>query len=218
VEIEVTLQDHYWHPDLGQPNSPLETVKLAQVWFQTWIDTLFSEVIRPLLVGQAVQVGFSRICEWEFVEPELSELELSEFQVELLPTLLDNQSLDLSLRLTDDQEIQDLNQQYRQQNHPTDVLAFAALEVEIPQLSPQDDSPVYLGDIVISIDTAGRQAAQLGHSLEIEVAWLAAHGLLHLLGWDHPDRASLHRMIRLQVYLLEKIGLTPVLASEISIS
>lgn len=118
------------------------------------------------------------------------------------------QIYELSLRLTDDEEIQELNAQYRHQNQPTDVLAFAALEVDCPQ--PPDllaSLPLYLGDIVISVDTAKRQAQQQGHRLQIELAWLAAHGLLHLLGWDHPDDPSLMRMLDRQAILLQTIGL-----------
>lgn len=114
---------------------------------------------------------------------------------------------ELSLRITDDVEIQTLNNQYRHQNCPTDVLAFAALEVDCPQPDELLASlPVYLGDIVISIDTALGQAQLQGHTLSTELAWLAAHGLLHLLGWDHPDEDSLTRMLEEQVILLEKVG------------
>jgi probable rRNA maturation factor len=126
----------------------------------------------------------------------------------LQPNNSSAKSYELSLRLTDDAEIHSLNAQYRQQDKPTDVLAFAALEVDIPQPDEMLESlPLYLGDIVISVDTAQRQAIQQGHSLQIELAWLAAHGLLHLLGWDHPDDASLRRMLHQQTSLLETIGL-----------
>jgi probable rRNA maturation factor len=71
---------------------------------------------------------------------------------------------ELSLRLTDDDEIQALNSQYRQKDQPTDVLAFAALENGIPFV--MDASiPLYLGDIIISVDTAQHQALDYGHSL-----------------------------------------------------
>jgi len=113
---------------------------------------------------------------------------------------------ELSLRFTDDQEIQALNLQYRSQDKPTDVLAFAALEVETFAPAPPE-MPVYLGDIVISVDTATQQASERGHSLEVELAWLASHGLLHLLGWDHPDEESLSEMLNQQATLLEMIGL-----------
>ncbi|MDZ4872658.1 MAG: Endoribonuclease YbeY [Chroococcidiopsis cubana SAG 39.79] len=117
-------------------------------------------------------------------------------------------SYELSLRLTDDAEIQVLNSQYRQQNKPTDVLAFAALETDVPQLEElRSLLPLYLGDIAISIDTASKQAQQQAHSLSTELAWLAAHGLLHLLGWDHPDEESLSEMLEQQTLLLRIVGL-----------
>ncbi|MCW6048924.1 rRNA maturation RNase YbeY [Lyngbya sp. CCAP 1446/10] len=115
---------------------------------------------------------------------------------------------EVSLRLTADAEIQALNAQYRQQDRSTDVLAFASLEVDCPQLEEmQSSEPLYLGDIIISIDTAQRQAQQQGHPLKTELAWLASHGFLHLLGWDHPDEASLTQMLDRQETLLRAIGL-----------
>lgn len=126
----------------------------------------------------------------------------------LQPDISPTQTYELSLRLTDDAEIQELNAQYRHQDRPTDVLAFAALEVDYPQSDEMLESlPLYLGDIAISVDTAQRQAQQQGHPLQTELAWLAAHGLLHLLGWDHPDDDSLRRMLHQQTNLLEIIGI-----------
>lgn len=107
---------------------------------------------------------------------------------------------ELCLRFTDDNEICRLNRQYRHKDQPTDVLAFAAMESEIPQIGAA--LPLSLGDIVISLDTAQRQAQRLGHSLDSELTWLAAHGFLHLLGWDHPDDESLAVMLQRQVQLL----------------
>ncbi len=115
---------------------------------------------------------------------------------------------ELSLRLSGDAEMQALNAQYRQQNKPTDVLAFAALEAEIPlPVGEIEQMPLYLGDIVLSVDTAQRQALERGHDLQTELAWLAAHGLLHLLGWDHPDEETLAEMLNQQATLLKIIGL-----------
>ncbi|NET00544.1 MAG: rRNA maturation RNase YbeY [Sphaerospermopsis sp. SIO1G1] len=123
---------------------------------------------------------------------------------ELPPAL----SYEIGLRLTDDDQIQELNAQYRQQNKPTDVLAFAALETDFPYFEEISRSqPLYLGDIIVSIDTAQRQAQHQQHSLITELAWLTSHGLLHLLGWDHPDEKSLLRMLEKQVTLLESIGI-----------
>ena len=127
----------------------------------------------------------------------------------LSTTLPPAESYELSLRLTGDREIQQFNSQYRQQDQPTDVLAFAALEVEIPEPTDTDhcSEPLYLGDIVISLETATRQSQQQGHSLTVELAWLAAHGLLHLLGWDHPDSQSLALMLEQQKTLLTRVDL-----------
>jgi probable rRNA maturation factor len=114
---------------------------------------------------------------------------------------------ELSLRLTSDGEIQALNAQFRQQDRPTDVLSFAALEVDFPQGADNStDATIYLGDIIISVDTAARQAPEHGYSLRKELAWLASHGLLHLLGWDHPDEASLLLMLDRQASLLRSNG------------
>lgn len=128
--------------------------------------------------------------------------------IELLnPELSPIQSYELGLLLTDDDEIQTLNAYYRQKNQPTDVLAFASLEADHPQ-PPEllSTLPLYLGDIVISVDTAQRQAHQQGCFLAQELAWLASHGLLHLLGWDHPDEAHLILMLDQQAELLRAVG------------
>jgi probable rRNA maturation factor len=115
---------------------------------------------------------------------------------------------ELSLRLTTDLEIQSLNSQFRHQDRPTDVLSFAAMEVDFPQFDVKAaEVDLYLGDIVISVDTAVRQAPQHGYSIRQELAWLASHGLLHLLGWDHPDEPSLLLMLNQQEAFLTRSGL-----------
>jgi probable rRNA maturation factor len=127
----------------------------------------------------------------------------------MTPELPNAPSYEIALRLTNDTEIQALNAQYRQKDQPTDVLAFAALEADLPQNEEMLASlPLYLGDIVISIDTAKRQADQQDHDLLTELAWLTTHGFLHLLGWDHPDEASLIQMLKQQVVLLKAIGIS----------
>ncbi|MGV2830518.1 rRNA maturation RNase YbeY [Myxosarcina sp. GI1(2024)] len=115
-----------------------------------------------------------------------------------------NSAYELSLRLTSDREIATFNRQYRHQNQATDVLVFAALEADIPQIIANSE-PVYLGDLIISLDTAIAQARTQNHSLITELAWLSSHGLLHLLGWDHPDKASLNQMLARQSDLLTAI-------------
>jgi probable rRNA maturation factor len=89
---------------------------------------------------------------------------------------------ELSVLLTDDAFIQTLNQTHRGKDRPTDVLSFAQNEGEDPP-SPMDHG--LLGDVVISLDTAERQARTRKHSLMDEVSFLLAHGILHLIGYDH---------------------------------
>ena len=91
---------------------------------------------------------------------------------------------ELSIVLTTDRQIQKLNRIYRKKNKPTDVLSF-----------PMDEQWL-LGDVVISIPTARRQAMEKGVSMRAEVVELLAHGLLHLLGWDHRTDAEDRKMRR----------------------
>lgn len=112
-----------------------------------------------------------------------------------------NQVCEMSLRLTCNRQMQALNSHYRSIDKPTDVLAFAATESSII-LPPGIDEPLYLGDIVISLDTANQQAQSQNHPLVVELAWLSSHGLLHLLGWDHPDEHSLNSMLQRQSQLI----------------
>jgi probable rRNA maturation factor len=96
---------------------------------------------------------------------------------------------ELSILLCDDATIHALNREHRRKNKPTDVLAFALREGKVlPGASG------VLGDVVISLDTAARQAKQLKRSLWDEVTWLLAHGLLHLVGYDHRTDAEERRM------------------------
>lgn len=96
---------------------------------------------------------------------------------------------ELSLLLCDDATIHALNRDFRGKDKPTDVLAFAMGEGEHAELHPH-----VLGDVVISLDTAARQAREAKRALEDEVTMLLAHGLLHLLGLDHRDRREERRM------------------------
>lgn len=94
--------------------------------------------------------------------------------------LLDIQGLEgmgISLYFTDDAEIRDLNRTYRGKDKPTDVLSFILDE-------PVEDYRL-LGEIIISVDTAKRQAKELGHSFRDEIKRLIVHGFVHLLGYDH---------------------------------
>lgn len=96
---------------------------------------------------------------------------------------------ELSVLLCDDATIHELNRDYRKKNKPTDVLAFAMREGEDGHLAGD-----LLGDVIISLETATRQAKERGVVTRDEVMMLLAHGLLHLLGWDHQTDADDKRM------------------------
>ena len=93
---------------------------------------------------------------------------------------------EVDITIVDDEEIHMLNRDYRNVDRPTDVLSFALDEEseEEPELLGGPEEHL-LGDIIISAETASRQAEEFGHGLEREIVYLAVHGLLHLLGYDH---------------------------------
>jgi len=101
---------------------------------------------------------------------------------------------ELSVVLTDDPSIQVLNRDYRRKDKPTDVLAFAMREGE--GQGAQGGADELLGDVIISLETACRQAAERRRTPLDEVTFLLAHGLLHLVGYDHQDDAEEREMNR----------------------
>ncbi|TMA55844.1 MAG: rRNA maturation RNase YbeY [Deltaproteobacteria bacterium] len=101
---------------------------------------------------------------------------------------LNQTQAELSLALVTDPEIHDLNRRYRGKDRPTDVLSFPLADALQPSL---------LGEVVISVETAARQAQRRGHSLPEELQTLLIHGVLHLLGYDHEvSRSEAIRMHR----------------------
>lgn len=99
---------------------------------------------------------------------------------------------ELSVLLTDDATIAELNREHRNKDRPTDVLAFPQYEAD--EAVPEGGAGALLGDVVISLDTAARQAQRRRRSLLDETEFLLAHGLLHLLGWDHRTDAEQREM------------------------
>ncbi len=114
------------------------------------------------------------------------------------------QDAEVSVLLADDQYIRELNKQYRGVDKPTDVLSFAQNEGD-PMPGPGEED--LLGDVVISLQTAARQGEEYGHGLRREVAYLTAHGVLHLLGYDHQDEESRSLMREKEEAALARLGL-----------
>lgn len=98
---------------------------------------------------------------------------------------------EVDITIVDDAEIHTLNRDYRNVDRPTDVLSFALDEGEEEEPELLDGPEEHLlGDIIISAETAQRQGEEFGHGLEREIVYLAVHGLLHLLGYDHMTDAD----------------------------
>lgn len=115
---------------------------------------------------------------------------------------------EVSILLLDNKHIKELNKLYRNQNKATDVLSFAMNE--LGENEPTYDSTAegnVLGDIVISLEQAQIQSEEYGHSLSREVGFLVAHGMLHLLGFDHQDESQEKVMQEWQEKILQSVDL-----------
>ena len=114
---------------------------------------------------------------------------------------------EVSVTLTNNDYIHQLNRKYRQIDRPTDVLSFALNESEEPDIENGPDINV-LGDIILSVERAEEQAADYGHSLRREIAFLTVHGMLHILGYDHMEEADRLEMEKEQRYVMEQLGIS----------
>jgi probable rRNA maturation factor len=163
------------------------------------------------------------------VEQILATVDLDSAVTHTLQAAHITQPVMLTLMITDDAGIREMNKQYREQDKATDVLSFPLLEhpiVEAPedQLWPpqidEDGNPVEsnttfitppgmttnLGDIVISWPTILQQAQTAGHDSRIELLYLFSHGILHLIGYDDQTEAGYQAMVAIQQLVLQKMG------------
>lgn len=146
--------------------------------YEIEVDVVVEE---PVLAVAALQQAVVAVLQYEGVQPPAG----------------------VSLLLTDDAQLQQLNRDFRGYDKPTDVLSFPAGDEPIPGL------PGYLGDIAISVPTAQRQAAAAGHALADELLLLTVHGVLHLLGHDHGDADEKGVMWQAQGAVLRQLGVDP---------
>ena len=120
---------------------------------------------------------------------------------------------EVSVMFTDDEEIHELNRLHRGVDRPTDVLSFPLFEYDENGDIIEDDldfnpnGEMILGDIVISLETASRQAQEYGHSFEREIGFLTVHSMLHLFGYDHMTPEDEEEMFGYQREILERMGL-----------
>lgn len=144
--------------------------------------------------------------------------ELSQNQADIILGVLDaaakrlelNRETEMSATIVHDDEIHAINRDYRGKDRPTDVISFAIndeSEGDSPIAEWPEDLPYELGDLIISLDTAKRQAEEYNHSLERELGFLACHGFLHLNGYDHIEPEDEKVMFGLQREILDAYGL-----------
>lgn len=116
---------------------------------------------------------------------------------------------EVSVTFVTNEMIRDINREYRGKDQPTDVISFAMEELgegETAIIGSQE--PRMLGDIIISLDRTKEQAADYGHSFERELGFLAIHGFLHLLGYDHMTEEDEKKMFSRQEEILVSLGIT----------
>jgi probable rRNA maturation factor len=150
-----------------------------------------------------MSVLVSNLQEEIAIDEELTEL-ITDVAEAILKSEGYGEEAEVSVVFVDDEYIQSLNSEYRGIDHPTDVLSFAMLE---GQALPGQEEELILGDVVISLQTARRQAYEYGHSFHREVAYLTAHGILHLLGYDHQDAESRAEMRHKEEAILNSLNI-----------
>ena len=114
---------------------------------------------------------------------------------------------EVDITLVDDAAIHELNRTYRGIDRPTDVLSFALDEGEEEPEVDDDEIEHLLGDVIISAPTAVRQGEEYGHGLEREMTYLAVHGMLHLLGYDHMEEKDKLIMRKREDEVLRRLDL-----------
>lgn len=130
---------------------------------------------------------------------------------------------EVNVTLTDNEAIREINNEYRKIDSATDVLSFPMIDYKVPadfealeevmEQSPQDyfnpdTGELMLGDIVISVEKVIEQAEKYGHSKERELAFLTAHSMMHLFGYDHMEETEAKIMEAKQREVLEMLGIT----------
>ena len=122
---------------------------------------------------------------------------------EVVSKLYGVENSEVSITLTDDKNIHELNKKFRGIDRPTDVLSFALRESDEPKILNAELET--LGDIIISVERAKLQAEEYGHSFLREMIFLEVHGLLHLLGYDHIEENDRLEMEAEQKFIMEKL-------------
>jgi len=134
---------------------------------------------------------------------EIANIRASKEEIKTLNFLniFEKKSFSLGLQIISNQEIAFMNQKWMQKNGPTDVLSFPIISDE----SLNNLDHIEFGDIFISLEMALEQSCEYKHSIYREMIWLASHGFLHLLGWEHNNEYDLENMLNFQEYLITRL-------------
>ncbi|MDD5945549.1 MAG: rRNA maturation RNase YbeY [Clostridia bacterium] len=152
--------------------------------------TLLTDNRTDFELTEEMQKVLEKVC--------LESLEYEEFDTDC----------EISLSIVTNDEIHEINRQFRGIDSPTDVLSFPQLTFEEgEEADVNENGEIVLGDIIISIDRAKEQAEEYGHSLKRELAFLAVHSMLHLMGYDHMEKDEEEDMFRRQKEILIKAGI-----------
>ncbi len=165
--------------------------------------------------------GRLRRLDEDSYEGFLTPAEYTDIAHKVIEAAIDHETcpydIDVSLLLTDDASIEELNTTYRDIERSTDVLSFPLIDYERPacfegfddmeDLFNPDTGELMLGDIIISIDHCIAQAGEYGHGVVREYAFLIAHSMLHLMGYDHMTEAEAADMERRQEEILSSLGI-----------
>lgn len=144
--------------------------------------------------------------DWEALALQATDVTLAATPYATFATM--SATVEISLRLTSDAEVQTLNRQYRGKDKPTNVLSFPMVQPDlIETLANTDDGEVLLGDIVLAHETCAREAADRNVPLEAHATHLIVHGVLHLLGYDHMNDAEAEAMEAIERHVMAALGL-----------
>jgi len=158
-------------------------------------------------------VGFDKSSQEYNDMKEIEKKIIVAFNIAVRQFLM-GEDLEVFIMFTNNEHIKKVNKEQRDLNEPTDVLSFPMMEAcdgaavcNDFDINPETDR-IMMGDIIVSLDAAAMQAVQYGHSLTREITFLAVHGLLHLMGYDHNVLPREELMFDKQKEILEEAGIT----------
>jgi len=155
----------------------------------------------------SIDLAISVDCEaWEKALADVLAITEKATQAALESVELPEGPVEVSVLLSDDKTVQDLNKRYRDQDKPTNVLSFAALDSDDEGFRPEGE-PLLLGDVIIACETTQKEAEDQKKSLRDHLCHLTVHGVLHLLGYDHHDDNEAAKMESLETDILKGLGI-----------